>query len=212
MRLHYNTKCTEHKDNTKNLWRTINQVIKKTNNKTEVIESLKINNVQVTNGSLIVNEFARYYSSIGKNLAQGMPTPKRTMKSYLGDIMNNHSSIFLNPVTSLEVEIIIGKLLPKHSSGLDNINNKILKEIGNLISDPLTMIINNSLSKGIFPKSMKQAKVLPLYKSKDRDLTTNYRPISLLLTLSKVLEKVMYSRVYNFLCTTNQLYVSQYGF
>ena len=212
IKLHYNSKCTEHKANTKNLWRTINQVIKKTNNKSEVIGSLKINNVQVTNGLQIVNEFARYYSNVGKNLAQGMSKPSRTIHSYLQDIKSNQRSIFLNPVTNLEVTKIIRKLLPKHSSGLDNINNKILKEIDDLISDPLTTIINNSLSRGTFPKAIKQAKVVPLYKSKNRDMTTNYRPISLLLTLSKILEKVMYSRVYNFLCATNQLYISQYGF
>ena len=212
MKQHYNSKCTEHKENTKKLWQTINQVIRKTNNKTEVIESLRIDNVHVTNGSRIVNEFGRYYSTIGKKLAQEMPRPRRTIESYLRNVESNQKSIFLKPVTEVEIRKIICKLLPKHSSGVDNINNKILKELGDLIIDPLTKICNNSLCKGIFPRTMKQAKVVPLYKSKSRDLTTNYRPISLLLTLSKILEKLMYSRVYNFLCVTNQLYVSQYDF
>ena len=212
MKLHYNSKCKDHKDNTKKLWQTINHVIRKSNNKTDVIDSLKIDNIQVTNGSLIVNKFAKYYSNVGKNLAQGMPKPKRTIESYLKEVQNNQKSIFLTPVTNLEVKKIINNLLPKHSSGLDNINNKILKEIGELLIDPLSTIFNNSLCKGVFPRAMKKSKVVPLYKSKDRDLTTNYRPISLLLTLSKILEKLMYSRVYNFLCTTNQLYISQYGF
>ena len=59
---------------------------------------------------------------------------------------------------------------------------------------------------------MKAADVSPLYKSKERHVVTNYRPISLLITLSKILEKVVYSRVYNFLVETDQLYQSQYGF
>ena len=59
---------------------------------------------------------------------------------------------------------------------------------------------------------MKLAEVFPLFKSKSRKETTNYRPISLLLTLSKVLEKIVYKRVYNFLDRTNQLFISQYGF
>ena len=163
MKHHYNSKCTEHRDNTKKLWHTINQVIKKTNNKTDVIEALKIDNVQITDGSLIVNEFGKYYSNVGKNLAQGMPKPRRTVESYLNEVKSNQNSIFLNLVTNLEVCKIIGKLLPKHSSGLDNINNKILKEIGDLISDPLTIIFNNSLCKGVFPGAMKMAKVVPLY-------------------------------------------------
>ena len=212
MKQHYNSKCTEHRENTRKLWQTINQVIKKKNNKTEVIEALIIENLQVTNGSQIVNEFGKYYSTIGKKLAQGMPRPRRTISSYLSAVENNQKSIFLTPVTEVEIHKIISKLLPKHSSGLDNINNKILKELGDLIIYPLTKICNNSLCKGVFPMAMKQAKVVPLYKSKSRERTTNYRPISLLLTLSKIVEKLMYSRVYKFLCSTNQLYVSQYGF
>ena len=68
------------------------------------------------------------------------------------------------------------------------------------------------METGVFPSLMKTAKVVPLYKSKMRDEATNYRPISLLLTLSKILEKTIYSRVYSFLNETGQLYSSQYGF
>ena len=63
------------------------------------------------------------------------------------------------------------------SSGLDDVNNKIIKELSEFIAPPLTIIFNNSLAEGTFPEKMKAAKVVPLYKSKDRDLTTNYRPI-----------------------------------
>ena len=59
---------------------------------------------------------------------------------------------------------------------------------------------------------MKAADVSPLHKSKEKYKVTNYRHISLLITMSKILEKVIYSRVYNFLVETEQLYQSQYGF
>ena len=59
---------------------------------------------------------------------------------------------------------------------------------------------------------MKKADVVPLFKSKDHQESNNYRPISLLLTLSKLLEKIMYKRTYNFLESTGQIYKSQYGF
>ena len=74
------------------------------------------------------------------------------------------------------------------------------------------LIFNNSMETGIFPEIMKTAKVVPLHKAKNKDETTNYRHFSLLLTLSKLLEKLMYKRVYEFLTKTNQLYSSQYGF
>ena len=59
---------------------------------------------------------------------------------------------------------------------------------------------------------MKQADVIPLYKSKEKFIVNNYRPISLLLTMSKILEKIVYGRIYSFLCNTDQLFQSQYGF
>ena len=68
------------------------------------------------------------------------------------------------------------------------------------------------METGVFPELMKIAEVVPLYKGGDKSQETNYRPISLLTTLSKILEKVMYKRVYEFLNSTNQLYTKQYGF
>ena len=141
-----------------------------------------------------------------------MAQPKRDIKWFLQKVNSNASSIYLSPLTPIELEKIIDQLHPKLSSGLDDVNNKIIKELKEHIVIPLTIIFNNSITEGIFPQKMKTAKIVPLYKSKERNLTTNYRPISLLITISKLLEKVIYSRVYNFLCATNQLYVSQYGF
>ena len=68
------------------------------------------------------------------------------------------------------------------------------------------------MATGEFPSIMKLAEVVPLYKSKEHYLESNYRPISLLMTMSKILEKIMYSRVYSFLQDTRQIYNNKYGF
>ena len=80
------------------------------------------------------------------------------------------------------------------------------------ISLPLCRIFNQSISEGRFPDLMKLAKVVPLYKSKEMDIVLNYRPNSLLITTSKVLEKIIYKGVYSYLERNNILYNSQYGF
>ena len=100
----------------------------------------------------------------------------------------------------------------KTSSGYDNISNVLLKKLNESVTKPLSIIFNKSLVEGIFPDAMKLADVVPLFKSKDRSECTNYRPISLLITISKLLEKVVYSRTYKFLEKHDKLYVSQYGF
>ena len=71
---------------------------------------------------------------------------------------------------------------------------------------------NQSLLKGKFPELMKIVEVIPLYKGKERDLVVNYHPVSLLMTMSKVLEKIVYSRLYGYLEKFEILYESQYGF
>ena len=75
----------------------------------------------------------------------------------------------------------------------------MLKQLHTSIVQPLTIIFNKSLTEGKFPDLMKLADIVPIHKAKEKYLTTNYRPISLLITISKLLEKVMYKRTYSFL-------------
>ena len=111
-----------------------------------------------------------------------------------------------------EIIKIIDNLPNKNSSGHDKINNILLKNIKNEIATPLEGVFNMSLEQGVFPDIMKKAEVIPLCKGKERDLCMNYRPLLLLLTVSKILEKLMYKRTYEFLDGNNQFYNSQYGF
>ena len=80
------------------------------------------------------------------------------------------------------------------------------------ILDILTLIINQSLCTGIVPHSLKIAKITPIYKKDDIHITDNYRPISLLPIISKVLEKVVFLQLYDYFDKNNLLYDSQYGF
>jgi hypothetical protein len=87
-----------------------------------------------------------------------------------------------------------------------------LKIIKNDITEPLVFIINQCFRKGSFPNLMKLAKVIPLYKKDNNMLFDNYRPVSLLSSMSKVFEKIIYNQIYEHFTTNNLLYTSQYGF
>ena len=80
------------------------------------------------------------------------------------------------------------------------------------ILTPLRHICNISLGQGIFPDEMTIARIIPLFKSGDKQNVSNYRPISLLPQLSKILEKIFNNRLMNFLNSNNLLYLRQYGF
>jgi hypothetical protein len=103
-------------------------------------------------------------------------------------------------------------MLGKASFSHDNVSNKALKFISKQISFPLSHLCNISIKLNYVPDQWKLAKLVPLYKNGDATLETNYRPISLLSTFSKVLEKVVYSQTYNFLDRNNLIYKHQHGF
>ena len=209
---YYEVKCVEYKHNTKKLWNVINKVCSKSNDKTSVIEYLKIDNIHEYKANKISNHLGKYFSSVGKNYANKIPRSSQPVHSYISRIPRNPVSIMLSPVCEQEIERILTKLPAKCSSGHDNISNLLLKRLKTIVVPLLCKLSNTSLSTGVFPDVMKLAEVVPLHKGKSPHDECNYRPISLLTTMSKILEKVVYSRVYGFLDSTGQIYDSQYGF
>ena len=113
------------------------------------------------------------------------------------NIETNPKSLFLEGITTTEISKHIDKLPSKNSSGYDMISNILLKRIKASITKPLSIIFNLSLVSGQFLENMKIAEVLSLFKKGEKHLLNNYRPISLLITMSKLLEKCIYSRVYH---------------
>ena len=190
----------------------MNKILKRENNKTNIIDCLEIDKIKTFNAQEIANEFGKHFSNIGKLYANKTKPPAKSIDHYNSKIEQNTNSMFLNPTNCYEVSKVIDNLKNKHSSGHDNVSNYLIKKLKDVMITPLCIVINKSLQEGFFPTRMKNAEVVPLYKGKDRLNKNNYRPISLLLTLSKILEKVIYFRTYTFMEKTNQFYVGQYGF
>ena len=208
----YQNMCSEYKTHTKKLWGLINEISGKHSNKTSLIDYLKIDNVNEYGAKRISNRFAKYFAGVGKDFAEKIPKANKSITAYLKLLQSNKSSLFLEPTCDKEIKQIVSALPSKSSSGHDNISNILLKEIIDPLANVLVDVFNKSMVKGIFPSVMKLAEVVPLYKSKERYLENNYRPISLLMTISKILEKIIYTRVYSFLQDTGQIYDNQYGF
>ena len=209
---YYRSKCSDLKCDTAKLWRVINNITHKLNDKTSAIDYLKVGNIDIYDSKIISEEFAQHFSRVGSRYATNVTNPNYSFTHYLKKIPTNPSSIFMKPTTQAEIIKLIDKLPNKTSKGHDDISNILLKILIPTIASPLETIFNKSHKEGSFPNDMKHADVIPLYKSRERYMVNNYRPISLLVTISKVLEKIVYSRTYNFLCNTNRLYQSQYGF
>lgn len=207
---YYKNKINLFKHDSKNLWKTYNNLLGKLNNKAETIDYLKVNNNKIYNKTDIANLFSEHYATIGKSIASKISPSNKAYDQYLKERTSN--SLFIAPTTEREIENIIRKLPNKTSSGTDGISNKLLKQIIVEIASPLQIIFNKSFIEGVVPSKMKTALITPIYKSKNKTDINNYRPVSLLTNISKILEKLMHNRVNSFLEKNNILYQSQYGF
>ena len=165
-KLYYQTKCVEFCSNTRKLWKTINKLCNTQNDKSNVVSMLKINDTRCGNSQLIANEFGNYFANVGETYAKKIKQPKKNIKDYLDLIQSSQSSMFMNPCTIVETKKLITTLPNKGSSGIDKINNILLKKLVNEIANPLTQIMNSSIVQGVFPELMKCALVVPLYKAK----------------------------------------------
>ena len=154
----------------------------------------------------VAERFNVFFSEIGTQLKKDMDCLPLPPLKQVGH------SMFLYQVTELEVEQIINKRDNKSSSGDDNINNILVKLSVSATVPYLTLLINKSFSQGIFPDKLKRAKVIPMHKSGSRVEENNYRPISLLIVWSRIFERAMYTRIYNYLEKFSLIYSRQFGF
>ena len=127
-------------------------------------------------------------------------------------IKSLNTNIFFHPVTEQVIFNHLISLDPSKATGYDNIPARLLIDGASVITKPLCHIINLSLQSGIFPEALKIAKVTPVFKKGSPYDTNNYRPISILPTLSKILEKVVYKQLESFLEKHALIFKHQYGF
>ncbi len=152
-----------------------------------------------------------FFTSIGQSTAQDIHyNGNKDYNYYLND--NVHSVFSLLNVDEEIVKKTIESLPNKNSSGCDGISCKLLKIIEPSIIKPLTLVINQVINTGIFPDTLKLAKVIPIFKKDDPSVFKNYRPISLLPTISKVIEKIISSQLTAYFNDSDLFVKNQYGF
>ena len=206
----YRDKFSEHSKNIKKTWEVIREVIGKKKNRENLPDFFRNNGEILTEIADIAEGFNCFYSNIGPDLASKIPPNNKHFKDYLGPTVEE--SFIFGMITSKMVAETIGKLKPKTSAGPDGISSKLLKIMLPIILEPITHLFNLSLKTGYIPIELKTAKLIPIYKCEERDLFTNYRPISLLPSLSKILEKIVAKQMIGFLYKKQILYEHQYGF
>ena len=208
---YFNNYFNVNSNNMKLLWSGIKSIVNQKNTNSNLISKLKDKNGNITTDSTVIADtFNDFFVNVASNISKKVP---RTMKSPL-DFLKNRigTSFFISPTVPMEVADVINLLKSGKSVGPNSIPITLLKTLAPYVSSPLCQIINDSFQSGKFPDKMKIAKVIPLFKKGCPLSSSNYRPISLLSVFSKIIEKLMYTRLYRFLEIHNILYSMQFGF
>ena len=192
-------------------WSVINKILRKRNKPSAQTNKLKTeDNCNIIDRKDICNTLNIFFVNVGPTLAKNI-TPN-TPELASNSILSNSNSFFFLPITPNEVFKQILSLNSHKALGSDNISGKYIKTASEFISTTLREIFNKCVIEGIFPNELKIAKVISLYKNGSKQQPSNYRPISILSSFSKIFENIILERLTKYLSKNNILKQQQFGF
>lgn len=193
----------------KQKWNNLNQILGRSRKSGP--EKVKLTDGRTLRTPLEISDrFNEYFSTIASNISP--PELVNNNINRFGTLDRHPNSFFLEPVTVDEVECAILSLSEGKAPGLDGVSVGAMKRGVQAIVPVLTNLINKCFSTGVFPDALKLARVTPVFKAGDRELVSNYRPISILSVLNKIFENCIYVRLIKFLNACNYFHSTQYGF
>ena len=206
---YFKSKFTKTCGNIKKAWSVIN--VSRCKKKASKFPSFfDVNESIISNRRIICSEFNNHFTNMAKNLNKTKYS--NITPPVFNTFLNKNplsSCIYLSPITGEEIEAIIKKLDDYKSN---DFSPKLLKHLLIPFSRSLSYLFNSCMLTGVFPDELKVAKVIPLFKTGNRSDMSNYRPISILPTLFKIFEKIIYKRFYKFFEDNDIIYNCQFGF
>ena len=210
-KMYYKNIINSHNNSSTNLWKIFGKILNKKKVKHKNISNLEINDTKITKPQEISDSFNTFFCEIGENLANNFPNQNNPdYKKHLRDPAPQ--SIFLHNTNITEIINTVRNLKNSSSTGHDEISTKFIKLSLPILAPALVNIFNLSISTGVYPDRLKIAKVIPIFKKGKHSSVNNYRPISILSSINKIFEKILYSRLTNYIEKFKILYKYQYGF
>ena len=187
----YQSKIEEGRSDPRTIWKLFKKFgTKSKGNDGENNFAIKSENDMITNESDLAEHFNNYFVNVASNLKEPIVNSEfERLNTFVQSKVPNDVEFKIPSINVGFVRNFLSNLNVNKSTGLDNIGPKILKISANIIAPSLVYIINKSICTGSFPNIWKEAKIKPLFKSGDKDDINNYRPISILPTISKLIEK-----------------------
>ena len=190
-------------------WTILNSLMNKSR-KGSSLDCIVHDGAETRDDSMIASVFSDYFYNITAQLNSNIPVATIDPLTYINnDIVSTLSNF--EPCTPTEISHLLENSKPTKQNK-NSIPIKLIISNRDLISTSICNLINHSMSQGVFPQSLKLAKIIPIHKRGDFRTPANFRPISLLPYLSKIFEKVVFSRLLNHLTNNNILTPNQFGF
>ena len=188
--------------NSKLFWKTSKQIlgVSKTSH---TIPTLKLDNKFAENNADKANMLNEYFSSQSVVNDINKTLPPRT---------DTNNQLNFITISEQEVKDVLDNLNVTKACGPDLISPRLLKEGASVLSKPLATVFNRSLLQGSFPSNWKDANVTAIHKKEDKSVPSNYRPISLLSQLGKVMERCVHKHIFNYISENSLLTPFQSGF
>lgn len=203
------------KNSTKTIWKIANRHRNKVTTKNRDKIELKVGDRTIVNKQEIVETFSEKFdfgSSPFSSDPYSDPDPDRATFSPYSNLATSIEDMTWTPITPFEVRSIVRKMERKKSNGYDEVPIVIIQDNLDILADPLSVLYNQCYNFGVFPEQLKIAKIVPILKKGSKNDPKNYRPISLLPVLAKILEKLMKVRLLRHLEGNNILNGRQFGY
>jgi hypothetical protein len=209
-KMYYEASILKFKSKPKKLWDLLHQVNGKKVNKNKIKEVLT-GGSYTNDPTVMAQTFNDFFVKIGSDIANSVEHSEIDPLSFVPDNPDTPNFV-INNTGPIHVIDVIKSMRGKNSTDCDNISMNLLKFVAYEIAVPLAFIFQLSIETGIFPDKFKYSRVIPIFKQGDPRLCDNYRPIALVNTFSKILEKMVAVDLANHLDLNKLLYMHQYGF
>lgn len=210
---HFDKIFSDCKNDIKRTWKEINNLLNRVKANDSFPSTFIIDDCEVSDIRVIADKFNDFFLNIGLTMANSVPPPSDTNLVFSKFLSGVNEVLFeFSPISEDDVLKYIDSLSTKSSYGYDHISTKLLKSIKTSVAAPLALIINQSFRTGIYPDLLKIAKVVPIPKKINSPSLIDYRPISILPSMSKVFERAIHIQLSDYLKQNNLLNSNQYGF
>lgn len=160
------------------------------------------------------NEYNDYFADIAENLIKALPTANSSPLLHLqnSNLRNQNLNFSFVEVNSHEILQALNSLKKKHSRDCYDLNVVMIQALGELLCVPLAKLFNKCIQQGAYPRELKISKTVPIFKTGDKTLPSNYRPVSLIPVFSKIFEVLLKNQLYSYFEENNLFMDEQFGF